>query len=89
MTPIPVRMATTVITSADLVIVPTETERPDGTVQLGIVVLDGKTGAIAWAEHGGVIAVSSGGIAEWLACATPDAVYAASSTAVYAYPRHS
>ncbi|WP_186382757.1 PQQ-binding-like beta-propeller repeat protein [Amycolatopsis rhizosphaerae] len=86
-TPIQRLMATSLTTSADLVLVPTQAES-GATVRLGIVVLDGKTGTIAWAESGSAINVSAGGIADWLACATPDAVYAASSTTVCAYPRH-
>ncbi|WP_143086245.1 PQQ-binding-like beta-propeller repeat protein [Amycolatopsis saalfeldensis] len=81
-TPVPRPMITGVITSADLVLVPTSSAvslSPDG-----FLALDGKTGAIAWAESG---AASSGATAEWLACASQNAVYAASKTTVYAYPR--
>ncbi|KAA2265232.1 PQQ-binding-like beta-propeller repeat protein [Solihabitans fulvus] len=87
-THVPLPMVTGVTTSANLVIVPTST--PVSMKPAGILVLDGKTGAIAWTESGGGTADSESGrgTADWLACATPDAVYAASSTTVYAYPRH-
>jgi outer membrane protein assembly factor BamB len=72
-------VVTGMTTSAGLVIVPTQT--PVSMKPAGFLVLDGKTGAIAWAESGG-------GADDWVACATQEAVYAASSTTVYAYPRH-
>ncbi|MFD2468037.1 hypothetical protein [Amycolatopsis silviterrae] len=62
------------------VLVPTmaaETKPP-----AGFLVLRESDGVLAWGE-------TRGGTAEWLTCAMPRAIYAASSDTVYAYPNQS
>ncbi|XHU13101.1 protein kinase [Amycolatopsis sp. WGS_07] len=79
-TRLPLPMAGSVTASEDRVLVSTivSSDKPPA----GFLVLRGYDGGVAWAETGG-------GTAEWVTCATPHAIYAASSDTVYAYPNQS
>lgn len=75
-TRMPLSLGEGLTTSGNWVFVPTVAS--GSAPPAGFLVLNGDTGAIAWAGPGG-------STTDWDFCATDDAVYAASDTMVYAY----